>query len=179
MIIVNTLKIPFIRLKFLEKGHTFLGADSIHGRIETKMRREREVYDFAHFLKCCIECGKDMVAHPLGFESFYDFRSFASQAKLRQKNRPKLRPIAMVEFRKGSREMYYSYSLDQELKPFDFLSPVASLAFPQPHEGPRGINTTKKRKIVENLLIKTVPQKNHSFWIELPTNDKSKDLLEQ
>ena len=41
-----------ITLRYLTKGHTHNAADSIHGNIEKRIRKEKELYDYDHLVKC-------------------------------------------------------------------------------------------------------------------------------
>jgi len=41
-----------ITLKYLERGHTFMSADSFHASVEKAMKKKRNVYDFSDFAEC-------------------------------------------------------------------------------------------------------------------------------
>lgn len=41
-----------ITLKYFEKDHTFMSADTAHAEIEDQMRRAKQVYDFKDFVEC-------------------------------------------------------------------------------------------------------------------------------
>ena len=124
----------------------------------------------------CSKAGNNFEVKPLGYTSFLRFKDLSSKQKLKSKKRPKLRPILVAEFRKGSRNLFYSYSYTQRLKSFDFLMNVVALAVPSRKGKPRGLNAGKKKKIVEKLAL-LMPHKNRVFWHELPESENSKDLL--
>lgn len=47
--IVNTNPVETVTLSFLTKGHTHMTADSVHGNIESKIKRQGDVLDFEDF----------------------------------------------------------------------------------------------------------------------------------
>jgi hypothetical protein len=47
---VHIFKFETITLKFFEPGHTFMAADSVHAAIEKQMKKQKEVFDFPHFV---------------------------------------------------------------------------------------------------------------------------------
>ena len=49
-----------ITVKYLEKGHTFMSADSFHARIEAEMRKKKNLYDFSDFQTVIGKCGQDV-----------------------------------------------------------------------------------------------------------------------
>ena len=42
-----------VTLKFLERGHTFMRADSLHGNIGAKMKKHKNIYTFDDFVDVC------------------------------------------------------------------------------------------------------------------------------
>ena len=60
-------------IKYLEKGHTFMKADSIHGSIGGKLKKEKEVIDFESFVKVCQRASKNIEAVLLKVDDFHRF----------------------------------------------------------------------------------------------------------
>lgn len=178
VIAVTHLRLKRVRLNFLETGHTYMASDAVHGKIETKLRRTRNVYDFPHLLQVCerSSVGCNMVV-PLAHSLFRQFEDQTCKRKLAQKTRPKLANMTYLEFRKGSRNLFYGLSHSQEVPTeFEFLREDCSLDIPDFFTLPRGLKTSKKEKICKNILP-LMPQKHHSFWNELPVSEVSEDLL--
>lgn len=117
---------------------------------------------------------------------FYDFIPFVDGSKQRRKdvttgepNIPFLESIKLVEFRKGSRLMYYKKTLsnDSSYEECDFLKKKFSLDILKPYETPAGINSQKKEKII-STLCKSMPARKQPFWTEMPANSTAKDLCQ-
>lgn len=81
-------------------------------------------------------------------------------------------------FKKGYNKMLFAYGLRQEYLDFDILRKDASFPSLQniQHQEPRRINSSKKAKILKELL-KLMPVERQHFWKGLPSSDSSKDLL--
>ena len=47
-----------VTMKYLEKGHSFVRADSVHGSISRKMRKNKMIYDFENFVSVCENASK-------------------------------------------------------------------------------------------------------------------------
>ncbi|CAH1967191.1 unnamed protein product [Acanthoscelides obtectus] len=47
-----------ITLKYFEPGHSFMAADSVHGRISTEMKKHPNIYDFEQLLKIIEQSSK-------------------------------------------------------------------------------------------------------------------------
>ena len=48
-----------IQLKFLERGHTTMRADSVHGCIGKRMKKCEEIITFDDFVQLCSQAGKN------------------------------------------------------------------------------------------------------------------------
>ena len=62
-----------VRLKYLERGHTFMAADSVHGAIGRKMKKKASIVNFRDFVEICASSQADV--NPVIMENS-DFRSF-------------------------------------------------------------------------------------------------------
>ena len=103
-----------VRLKYLERGHTFMAADSVHGAIGRKMKKKASIVNFRDFVEICASSQADV--NPVIMENS-DFRSFQKHVKSRDSEKvkmPLLHDIVEVEFRKGSSSMFYKEHFNQD-----------------------------------------------------------------
>ena len=113
----------------------------------------------------------------MAHSDFLNFQDGTAPKNLKARGRPKLADMSMVQFRKYSRQLFYSKNHDEsKLKPFSFLRTQFSLSLPSRKDRPRGITEQKKSKICNNLL-QHIPVLHRLFWKELPVNNQSNDLL--
>ena len=92
-----------ITIKFLEKGHTFMRFDSVHGSIGKSLKSEELVPDFDDFVELCSRSSKSIksvVLHSNDMYKFVDGHRCRSNKKV---TLPKLACIVAVQFRKNSR----------------------------------------------------------------------------
>ena len=92
-----------IIIRYLEKGHTFMRADSVHGKIGTKMRRTPNVYTFSDFVEMCHESASAIKPVSMQVGDFYEFLDGhrSRQTKRSTVTIPQLNDISEVEFKKG------------------------------------------------------------------------------
>ena len=64
-----------VSIKYLEKGHTFMGADGVHGAIGKAMGRRPEIVSFDDFVKICTKASKNIRPVIMGAQDFYEVRS--------------------------------------------------------------------------------------------------------
>ena len=67
-----------VTIKYFEKGHSFMLADSFHHQVEEAMRKKKNLYDFADFSQCVSKSG---IAVEMTVEDFFDFRNNLSSGK--------------------------------------------------------------------------------------------------
>lgn len=167
-----------ITIKYLERGHTFMSADSFHHRIEEQMKKSQNLYDFSDFLALVAKCG---MAIEMSFSDFALFKNESSNAK--GINKPLLHPIKEVQLRKDDTHMYYKNRHSEDWKQVNFLKKkvqdtIKNLAEIIPRRSAaRGIQTSKLRDIKKNLLP-LMPNNRRLFWNELKEDDGSHDLAE-
>jgi hypothetical protein len=160
-----------ITLKFFEPGHTFMAADSVHAAIEKQMKKKKNIWDFQEYVNLVANSNVAKIqAIPMTFSDFFNFQDGTSSQNLKPRGRPKLAAMYMVQFRKYSRQLFYSNDQDENnFKSFTFLRKQFSLNLPSQKEHPRGISVEKKAKICKNLL-NLIPITNIIFWKDLPVN---------
>jgi hypothetical protein len=108
-----------------------------------------------------------------------DFVKWDNLCKTRTRNNdvPLFKNIVEAKFISGERKLLYKTSFaDEDYKQCVILKAKAKLVVPRCIEKPREILTSKKAKIVKDLLPK-MPSSRREFWLALPDCDSSPDLL--
>ena len=116
---VNNLhaSIETITIKYFEKGHTYMSADSFHASVETTIRKMKRLYDFDDFVR---SISKNGIVIEMKEGDFIDYKEQLSTAK--DTNYPYLRNIFVVEFRKGSTKMFWKEThATSEFKSGEFI----------------------------------------------------------
>jgi len=167
-----------VTLKYLEKGHTFMSADSFHAKVEGAMRKMKNLYDFDDFQAVINQHG---TAVPMDVRDFSLWENGVSKAKFTQK--PVLADCCVVQFRRGLSKIFWKNNMDSdEWKDGEFLKKKVSsaslrgVAF-ESRCAARGVSQTKKTDI-ENKLCVLMPEDRKAFWRALAVNDKSEDLID-
>ena len=107
-----------------------------------------------------------------------DFYQFADGHRSRQSKKvkvPQLSQISVVEFKKGSRSMLHRENFAAEPIEVDFLKPKFKIDEVTKLERPRGLKRSKKEGILK--LVTSFPSAKKKFWLEMPENDASVDLV--
>ena len=184
--IVNSLTMypETIELLFLEKGHTFMSADSFHGHVEKyilKKANTRPLCDFEDFKSALECCGVAPKVHQLKAGEIRQWDSGVSKGK----NVPKIQ-LAKVKaalFERGNTQgmrVKLSHSEDNYTDyPFlkrNTVEEIENKKLPSPIEKERGIASTKKQKIVDNLVKHMPSERQKLFWKNLPVDDNAVDL---
>ena len=94
--------IEAIAIKYFEKGHTFLSANSFHPEVEKAMRAKKRPYDFVDFEDCVLKHGK---AVAMATDDFYDFKNHLSHGK--DTSYPYCSDLRVFHVQKGSTKMYW------------------------------------------------------------------------
>ena len=153
-----------------------MAADSVHHSIERELKKKVDVCDFAEFVetlekaRCSVSC--------LETSDFKVWGDLSNRATT-NKGGHKLAEMTVVQFRRGSRSLFYkkSHSVDSAFVTADFLKKKADISvFPENKANPRGIPSSKKQELIRNLCP-LMPRSRALFWEQLPTNDQSRDLI--
>jgi len=143
-----------ITLKFFEKGHTFMSADSVHHGVE----------DFVSVVAS--SNSKKMEVIEMENANVLKWKDGHSTAKT--KKAPKLSQMAEIQLRRGSRSLFFKHShRDCDFTELDFLLAKFDLKMPpplRPHD--RGIEKTKKEDILKKLCP-LMPPNRRAFWLSL------------
>ncbi|XP_030757813.1 uncharacterized protein LOC115883597 [Sitophilus oryzae] len=142
-----------ITFKYFEPGHSFMKADSVHGQIGKKWKKAAEILDFEDLENLIRSSNKKNHVISLRYE---DFRKFTNGCQGRKKDScsvPKLQEIKQVQFKKGSKRLFFKKELEQEeYSEVSFLKPRFKVQLPEAVSCSRGINTEKKEKILKDLF---------------------------
>ena len=149
-----------ITFKYLERGHTFMRADVIHGSISKKLTRAQAVYDFPDLVAIIQGSISAMSAVQMRVQ---DFRLWTS---LRTSKSLKISNIRCAQFRNGSCLLFYKY--DFNAPTFCSAAPFLQISGQAPHSRTeaRGFNAHKREEIIKTLLP-LMPEAKHSFWKNL------------
>lgn len=171
----NEIAAESITMKFLERGHTFMSADSFHHQVELAMKHyeKANVCDFDDFVKCVQSANSQrVVCKELSFADFADWSDWTSTSKLNNAvPRPYIKDISKIKFIRGKKTMLYANSFDNDWTELDFIMVKhQDLIPPEMRNFACGISRTVKEGITTKL-IQLMPFNRRLFWIGIPTND--------
>ena len=141
-----------IELKYLEKGHTFMRPDSIHGAIGRKMKKTSNIYDWKQLTETIESAAKSIKVIGLTHLDMHTFKDW----HVRNSKIPKLKDLKVIRMEKGSKKLFFKKSFEENFQFCDFLSNKVGSAddlLPQPRCNPRGINEEKKKKSAKCLYL--------------------------
>ncbi|CAG0896652.1 unnamed protein product [Cyprideis torosa] len=172
-----------LTLKYLEKGHTSMSADSFHHLVEQGLGKREKVSDFQDFKEIVDTASKSGITDTIMMDHTA-FRKWPNDKILRGKSAsiPTLRTLKVVEFRQGTTNIYWKKDFDADFSESPFLTPRFALGFqegylPPERTAPRGIPQRKKDVIIKTLG-KMMGKNRLSFWQEMPTDNDREDLME-
>ena len=167
-----------IRIKYLQKGHTYMRADSLHGSFGSKLKAKEEIIDFAAFSNICRLSRKNIRCVHMTNDNFFDIDSEVRSQKTKAgKNMPYLEEIVEVEFRRNDRKLWFKKSFSEEYIPCEFLIAKCKVNdFPARRTNNQKDQTYQKEDILE--LLRLTPSVNRSLWESLHVNDSVKDLMD-
>ena len=139
-----------------------MSADSCRARVEKQMKKRGDVYDFPNFVSCVSEAGANTIT-----PSYMDFRCYEggqSQAKLRQKDRPRISDLSIAQFCRGSRFIHCKTAhTDEEYRTSDYLLVKHFLGQDTPRwSSTRGFPESKKKGITDTLCP-LMPENRREF----------------
>lgn len=114
-----------IIIKYFEPGHSFMKADSVHGKIGTEWKRRNEILDMDDVVEVVLKSSrknKPILLHHSDFIQFIDGCKQRRKTTTGETNIPILESSRLAEFRKGSKPLFYKKSFkDEEFKESNFL----------------------------------------------------------
>ncbi len=161
-----------ITLKYLEAGHTFMSADSVHHGIEKEMKQVRNIYDWGDFVSMARNSNsKNTTVWDMQISDFQKWKDGFSKAKqIRAKPRIFLKDIVCLQFRQGQKIFYYKKSFKEDFLAADLLKQKFLLEEPQAETIPRGISAERKGSILTKLGP-LMPVNRKYFWEHLHESD--------
>lgn len=158
-------------IKYLQKGHTYMRADSIHGSIGKKMKQAENIYTFDDFVALCERSSKTITPVLMNFTDFYEFSGEQRARSGKKIKMPLLANVCEVKFSKGRRTMLYKEDFDAPYTEVDFLKSKFDVTgqFPSTRAEPRGIPQSKKTGILDLLCV--APAAKRLFWMNIPERD--------
>ena len=169
-----------ITIKYLEKGHTFMSADAMHGDIVKLFHKISTVATFDDFVQLCEKANNNIKAIVLDLPFIYPISKKARTRSSTKVKMPLMESIVEVQFKKGSSMLHYkesfleeSYTTTNFLQP-SFLKKDGLKTFPAPKPERHGITQSKCDNIINTL--KGILQSVHSFWNSIYCNNTSPDL---
>lgn len=171
--IINSSEISAhrINIKYLQKGHTFMSADSFHHQVELSMknRENSSVYDFADFVDAVETAnGGRTICKELNFFDFAEWRDFSSTTKLtKTEPRAYVHDFAKLMFVRGKKVMLYANDLDDEFTELDFImTKEMKLERSTRRTSEKGIPEETKAGIIAKLTP-LMPPNRRQFWENL------------
>jgi len=169
----DTTSMEDITLKYFEKGHTFMSADSFHHGVELEMKKRPGgvLYDFEDFVNVVRSSNSRKVdVVEMRNEDVLNWKDGHSCVKTKKAS--KLGQMSVIQVRRGSRSLFYKLNHeDAEFTELDFLRAKFELKVPsllRPHD--RGIQEAKKNDII-GKLCPFMPQSRRAFWCSLPVSE--------
>lgn len=171
----NEIAAESITMKFLERGHTFMSADSFHHQVELAMKHYEggNVCDFDDFVKCVQSANsRRVVGKELSVSDFADWPDWTSTSKLNNAvPRPYIANMSKIKFVRGKKTMLYANSFKDDWIELDFImAKHQGLIPPEMRTVPCGISREVKEGIIRKL-ISMMPFNRRLFWYGIPTND--------
>ena len=156
-----------ITLKFLERGHTFMRADSIHGIIGKSLKKT-QIYNFPHLLDKIENCGENIQVMAQSLDNIikWDRPDKIKSEKFR------ISFVKIAQFRKGYRGLFYKYSFsDHQFSTIEYLIPEYKFEIPTLLLPLRGVNKDKKSEILK-MLVPIMPPEFREFWNTIPESNE-------
>ena len=172
-----------IFIKYLEVGHTYMSADSVHGNISQKMKSVDKIFDFED-CKTLIENSRTRIKTiAISHSDMFTFSPCARLSRL-----PRISDARQVMVKRGSANLYLKNMHDdpsfKEVKFLkkatekqileclhDGISPFVSI--PKELEE-RGITAEKNKDLLK--LAKCMPLHRQQFYTDMKINHDIQDL---
>ena len=122
-------------MKYLQKSHTYMKADSIHGSIGKKMKQAENIFTFDDFVELCQKSSKTITPILMEYIDFYDFSGEQRAPSGKKTKMPLLGKVCEVKFSKGRRTMMYKEDFDDEYTEVDFLKAKFDVTSQLPPKG--------------------------------------------
>lgn len=184
--------LQIVDLKFMESGHSYLEADSIHATIE-RARKHRKIFtteEWGLLIEMARKKPCPYQVHKVSFSDFYDLQALASVVMQNTKvntlkEQVKWLHIKWLRFDKSKPFIIqYKYSLsDNEFLELNVLQTkktkkaVMLETLPQKYDKRLPISEAKKKDLLSLLRKQIIPLSYKSYFETLPSSKKAKDLV--
>ena len=120
---VNTWGPETITIGYLEKGHTHMAAEAIHGNIGKLFRKKSTVGTFDDFVQLCEKANNNIKVIVRDLPFIYPISKKARTGSSTKVKMTLMKSIAEVQFKKGSSMLHYNESfLAESLPPSTFFN---------------------------------------------------------
>lgn len=170
-----------VTLRYLTKGHTHMSADGIHGNIERKIAKVRNIYDY-NDLKAAVSSSRKGI-QVLDVNIFHKWEKKKRQVRKNGKEEDPLNGFLLsrvveVRFKRGTKYLEYKTDFDQpQYTSLDFLQKKFNFKNIPEVLPVRGILKSKKEDILK-ILVPLMPRNRMNFWNNLIESDSALDLVE-
>ena len=187
----NISNLQIIDMKFMESGHSYLEADSMHSTIE-KAYRHKSVYttrEWEMLIGCARKQKPHFVVHRRFHTDVHNLKTLAGFVKNRSRNRAgelvQWLKIKWMRFEKSRPYIIqYKYSITSEVfmeldtsmrrgRPTE----ISGLSLVPAYNVRRPISTDKKKDLLSLLGSGIIPQEHASFYQDLPCCGDIQDRL--
>ncbi|KAL4714331.1 hypothetical protein ACJJTC_009683 [Scirpophaga incertulas] len=164
-----------IRFIYLEPGHTYMAADTVHACIANKFAKQKNMYDLDDYVNTIRAARKNMVVEVMTHNDMIVFTDELKKAAFPKNYN--IQSLKVAEFRRGSTHMFVKNSYNENQ--FKELDVVRKNSFKLnndnflselPHEEKRrGVSKAKKKEILK--LCDCFPQVYRKFFHDLEEED--------
>jgi hypothetical protein len=105
-----SIKVENLLINYLEVGHTFMSADSVHGCIGKYIKNCNNIYTFDQFVDEIKKSRKNMTIETLTHENI---RSFDKISKKNVSKELKMSKVKKIHLKKGSLEVFVKFSHEE------------------------------------------------------------------
>ena len=164
----DDLALQTVTVKFLEKGHTSMSADSFH-QVVNKFLSKSSVQDFRDFVEVCERSASVRVMSPSDFRAVENGVSATKLKRLAGDDaRPMVRDIRVVQARRGDGRLFVKavHGLPKWSAYDIYKTTFIPTEQPARRTSSRGVNKEKLARVIQNLTPLMAPHKKE-FWMTL------------
>lgn len=169
----NRISAGTITMKFLEVGHTYMSADSVHASISQKMKLSENLYDFDDFASVIEKSRKKMQVITL---SHADMRIYDSKDILARI--VGLSQFRVIQVRRGSLNVFAKKDYRDDFKEISLLKKQVERNFlgnqVVRQSDRRGVSCEKHKDLLN--LTKVMPENRRQFYTNMMVNTNAEDL---
>lgn len=190
--IVNKTNIDTVNMKYMESGHTYLEADSMHSTIE-RARKHKKIYSTEEWGLLIQMSRKKPKPYDVKIQKFNDIFDLTSLGKVVMHNKTintkgetvSWLKIKWLKFDKTKPFIIqYKYELQSELSFEELDVRMGSkesldwnlINLRQKYETPLPISKAKKKDLLYLLKTGVIPETYSMFFSNLPASEKAKDV---